>query len=116
MMKTYHIILAVLTVCVLAGIQMQPTDHGMQPVSVITPQDSARLADIPPFSTALVWTNDTGSQVAGTVAADFDADANDEVAVILQNGTLLLYDENSNLLWRLRLGSTPYAIAAMDGT
>ena len=115
-MKSHHVILALLAVCVIVGIQMQTTEPSIQPVPVITPQDSNALAEISPFATAAVWTTTTGSQVVGTVSADFDIDSNDEVAVILQNGTLVLFDDNSSLLWRLNLGSTPRAIAAIDGT
>jgi len=115
-MKTYQAIIALAFVCLIAGISIQGTDPGLQPFTVVSPQDTNTIAEIAPFDTALVWSTTVGSQVNDIVVDNFDADANDEVAVIAQNGTLFLFDEDSTLLWQLNLGSTPHAMAAFDGT
>ncbi|RLI54107.1 MAG: hypothetical protein DRO87_10655, partial [Candidatus Thorarchaeota archaeon] len=115
-MKTYHIVLALLFACAIAGIQMQPTDTDVLPSITITPQAPHAMAEIAPFDTAVVWSTTTGSQIVDLVVANFDGDADDEVAVITQNGSLYLFNESSSLLWKLNLGSAPHAIAAADAT
>ncbi|TFG29283.1 hypothetical protein EU528_09880, partial [Candidatus Thorarchaeota archaeon] len=115
-MKPYQAIIALVFVCVLAGVSIQATGPGTQPITVLSPESPNSLAEIAPFDTALVWSTTTGSQVNDIVVDNFDADAYDEVAVIAQNGSLFLFDEDSTLLWQLNLGSTPHALAAFDGT
>ncbi|MHA2353194.1 MAG: hypothetical protein ACXABX_08755, partial [Candidatus Thorarchaeota archaeon] len=118
-MKTYHVIIALLVVCALAGLQMQATDTGLQPVVITSPQVQQvphSIAEIAPFDTAIVWSTTTGNQVVDVVVDNFDADVRDEVAVIVQNGSLFLFDDNSDLLWKLNLGSTPHALTSFDGT
>ena len=115
-MKPYQAIIALAFVCILAGISIQGTGPGMIPATIVNPESPNTLAEIAPFDTALVWSTTTGSQVNDIVVDNFDADAFDEVAVIDQNGTLYLFDEDSTLLWQLDLGSTPHALAAIDGT
>ncbi|MHA2080596.1 MAG: hypothetical protein ACW99H_05570, partial [Candidatus Thorarchaeota archaeon] len=118
-MKTYHVIIALLVVCGLAGLQVQMTDTGMQPVTITSPQVQQvphSIAEIAPFDTAIVWSTTTGNQVVDVVVDNFDADVRDEVAVIAQNGSLFLFDDDSSLLWRLDLGSTPHTLASFDGT
>ena len=115
-MKPYQAIIALVFVCIMAGINIQGTGPGVQPVIVLTPEPPISLAEIAPFDTALVWSTTTGSQVNDIVVANFDGDLYEEVAVIAQNGSLFLFDEDSTLIWKLNLGSTPHDIAAIDGT
>ncbi|TFH08265.1 MAG: hypothetical protein E4H14_06765 [Candidatus Thorarchaeota archaeon] len=115
-MKPYQAIIALVFVCVLAGVSVRATGPGMIPITVLSPESPNMLAEIAPFETALVWSTTSGSQVNDIVVDNFDADAYEEVAVITQNGTLFLFDEDSTLLWKLGLGSIPHAIAAIDGT
>ncbi|MCK4568602.1 MAG: PQQ-like beta-propeller repeat protein, partial [Candidatus Thorarchaeota archaeon] len=115
-MKTYQAIIALLFVCFLAGVSIQGTGPGSIPVTVLSPESPHTVAEIAPFDTALVWSTTVGMQVNDIVVDNFDSDAYDEVAVIAQNGTLFLFDEDSTLLWQLKLGSTPHAMAAIDGT
>ncbi|NHI90264.1 MAG: hypothetical protein EAX87_12130, partial [Candidatus Thorarchaeota archaeon] len=118
-MKTYHVIIALLVVCAVAGMQVQTSNTGVHPVTITNPQVQQvphALAEIAPFDTAIVWSTSVGNQVVDLVVDNFDADSRDEVAVITQNGTLFLLDDNSTLLWRLNLGSTPHALASFDGT
>jgi hypothetical protein len=118
-MKIYHVIIALLVVCALAGLQFQMTNTGLQPVTITKPQVQQvpySIAEISPFDTALVWSTTTGNQVVEVVVDNFDADVRDEVAVITNNGTLFLFDDNSTLLWKLKLSSIPHALTSFDGT
>ena len=115
-MKPYHAILALVFVCALAGISIQATQTGHQPALVMSPYSPHSVAEIAPFDIALVWSSTIGSQVIDIIIDNFDSDANQEVAVITLNGTLFLFDENSTLLWKVSLGSTPRVLTAIDGT
>ncbi|TFG31440.1 hypothetical protein EU527_12490, partial [Candidatus Thorarchaeota archaeon] len=115
-MKPYHAILALVFVCALAGISIQATQPGHQPALVMSPYSPHSVAEITPFDTALVWSIATGNQVVDIIVDNFDSDARDEVAVITQNGTLFLFDDDATLIWKLKLGSTPRTLTSLDGT
>ena len=74
-MKPYHAILAIVFVCVIAGISIQATQPGQQPALVMSPYAPHSVAEIAPFNTALVWSTTTGSQVIDIEVANFDSDA-----------------------------------------
>ncbi|MDH4215127.1 MAG: hypothetical protein OEV85_14520, partial [Candidatus Thorarchaeota archaeon] len=117
-MRAYYAIIALVFVCVIAGVSSQTltVDPGTKPAIIQSPQGQYSLAEIVPFSTAIVWSTTTGNQVVDVVVDNFDSDPNDEVATISQNGTLSLFDDDATLLWRLNLRATPYDLASFDGT
>ncbi|MFX0044758.1 MAG: hypothetical protein ACFE8Z_02830, partial [Candidatus Hermodarchaeota archaeon] len=112
-MKPYQLLLALTFVCILVGLQTVAGDPSMQSTWILPEQESASLSDLTPFDTAVVWSENIGSQVLGVSVADYDGDDRDEVAAITQNGTLVLYNEDGILQWSLDLGTTVHAIDSM---
>jgi len=102
-MKTYHVIIALLLVCALAGFSAQMTNTSLQPVAITSQQVQQvqqvphSIAEIAPFDTAIVWSTTTGNQVVDVVVDNFDADVRAEVAVIVQNGSLFLFDLSADV-------------------
>ncbi|TFF67067.1 hypothetical protein EU520_01700, partial [Candidatus Thorarchaeota archaeon] len=113
-MKRYHVILTLAVACVIFFLSSPASDPvlrerlGPQPVAVM------ETAAISPFDTALVWSNNTGAQVNGISVAEFDTDGYDETAVVTQNGTLYLFEEDGVKAWQMNLGATAYSLAAVQ--
>ncbi len=110
-MKPYHLILGLVIVCALVGMQTTAGDASMDLAAFELGRMPLHLSDIAEFEIAEAWTNTTGAQVIDLVVDNFDADANDEVAVLTANGSLYLFDDDGTLLWQVDLGITPYVLA-----
>ena len=109
-MKPYHLILGLVIVCALVGMQTTAGTTSMDLAAFELGRMPLHLSDIAEFGIAEAWTNTTGAQVIDLVVDNFDADANDEVAVLTANGTLYLFDDNGTLLWQADLGITPHML------
>ncbi|MCK5240326.1 MAG: hypothetical protein KAR33_12290, partial [Candidatus Thorarchaeota archaeon] len=113
-MKPYQIILAALFVCVVFGLQGSVADPSAESQNLNLQTGPMSLADIAPFETALVWENNTGSQIVDIAVGNYDLDAKQEVAVITANGTLFFFDDNGHKISQLNLSTTPYVLAEVS--
>ncbi|MHA1934065.1 MAG: hypothetical protein ACW97A_02170, partial [Candidatus Thorarchaeota archaeon] len=112
-MKPYQIFLAIVFVCVFVGLQTPMGSPYYHPAGVEPDSAPMFVADIAAFETALVWSNNTGSQIVEIIIDNFDLDPRDEVAVITQNGTLVIFDDNREKIAKVLISSEPFAMSAM---
>ena len=111
-MKSHYLILAVIGIFVVFfGLQTIGGEIRSEIEYNGSPNDSIIVADLIPYEISLVWTNNTNNQIIDFVAGNFDSDAQEEVAVVTQNGTLYLFDNDGSRIWYKDIESTPYAIS-----
>ncbi|MHA1929256.1 MAG: hypothetical protein ACTSV2_11840, partial [Candidatus Thorarchaeota archaeon] len=112
-MKLYQMLIGVAFVVVILGLQVPVTTNtGGQFLDDPLNRHMA-ISDLTPYEIALVWSNATGSQIVDVVTGNFDGDSRTEVAVITQNGTLVIYDDNNTRIRTIDIGSTPYSLDAI---
>ena len=106
-MKSYHLILTIITFVVFFGINALSEE--VEPVLgyIDVSEESFVVADLIPYEISLVWSNTTENQLVDFVIGNFDSDIRDEVAAVSQNGTLFLFDEDGSIKWSLDIKSTP---------
>ncbi|TFG09343.1 hypothetical protein EU538_05355, partial [Candidatus Thorarchaeota archaeon] len=113
-MKRYHVVLALAVACVIFCLSSPASDPVLRDGLGPKPMRGMETAAISPFDTALVWSNNTGAQVNDIAVAEFDTDGYDETAVITQNGTLYMFEQDGVKAWQMDLGATAYSLAAVS--